>query len=209
MWNEPMPKWRTARKQYQCHGDGCAKVIAPGERYLDRTVRHPANLHLRYCQECAEPVLERAKNYHGFRGRNDFPDRYQQVMSSPQWESLKRKVIEQRGNRCERCGQESASLELHHVHYRSLGSEQPEDVELLCRECHTGADEARQAKGRPKRDDPQEGLIVGIDGDHWGKFDSDTIYIPLPGGRYLPVNAKRKARKEAAANPSKPRRKGA
>ena len=41
MWNEPMPKWRTARKQHQCQGDGCAKVIAPGERYLDRALRHP------------------------------------------------------------------------------------------------------------------------------------------------------------------------
>ena len=81
----------------------------------------------------------------------------------------------------------SASLELHHVHYRSLGNEQPEDVELLCRECHTGADEARAAKGRPKHEEPQEGLIVGIDGDHWGKLDPDTIYIPLQDGRYVPV----------------------
>ena len=40
------------------------------------------------------------------------------------------------------------SLTLHHVHYRSLGSEQPEDVELLCRKYHTGPDEARAAKGR-------------------------------------------------------------
>jgi len=35
MWNEPMPTWRTARKQHQCQGDGCAQVIAVGERYLD------------------------------------------------------------------------------------------------------------------------------------------------------------------------------
>ncbi len=41
MWNEPMPKWRTARKQHQCQGDGCAKVIASGERYLDRSLRDP------------------------------------------------------------------------------------------------------------------------------------------------------------------------
>jgi hypothetical protein len=66
----------------------------------------------------------------GLDGRND--DRYHQYISSVQWKSLKHKVIEQRGNRRERCGQESASLALHHVHYRSLGSEQPEDVELLC-----------------------------------------------------------------------------
>jgi 5-methylcytosine-specific restriction endonuclease McrA len=193
MWNEPMPKWRTARKHYQCQGDGCAKAIAPGERYLDKVLRDPQNSHLRYCPQCAELVIESAKGYHFFNGRNDFPDRYDQHISSPQWKNLKRKVIEQRGNRCERCGRESASLELHHVHYRSLGSEQPEDVELLCRECHTAADEARAAKSRPKRDDPQEGLIVGVDGDHWGKFDPDTIYIPLQGGRHVPIKRKGKS----------------
>src|SRR5262249_33409821 len=52
-------------------------------------------------------------------------------------------VIEQRGNRCERCWHVSAYLELHHKHYHSLGSEQREDVELLCPKCHKGADEAR------------------------------------------------------------------
>src|SRR6478672_4243501 len=57
MWNEPMPKWRTARKQYQCQGDGCAKVIAPGERYLDSALRHRTNSPLRYCQECAKPII--------------------------------------------------------------------------------------------------------------------------------------------------------
>lgn len=193
MWNEPMPQWRTARKQYQCQGDGCAKVIAPGERYLDRTLRQPENSHLRYCHECAEPVLERANGYHIFRGRNDFPDRYHKHVSSAQWSNLKRRVIEQRGNQCEHCGQENASLALHHVHYRSLGSEQPEDVELLCRKCHTEADNARLAKNRPKRDTLQEGMIVGIDGDHWGMLDPDTIYIPLEDGRYLPLKRKGKS----------------
>lgn len=146
MWNEPMPMWRKAQKQHQCQGDACTKVIAPGERYLDRTLRHPAHSHLRYCQECAEPVIEKANNYHFFRGRNDFPDRYHQRISSAQWQSLKRKVIEQRGNRCQRCGRDGASLALHHLHYRTMGNEQPGDVELLCRECHSKADEMRLAK---------------------------------------------------------------
>jgi hypothetical protein len=194
MWNEPIPKWRTARKQYQCQGGGCTKVIAPGERYLDRPVRHPTHSHHRYCQECAEPVIQRANGYHFFNGRNDFPDRYHQHVSSAQWKFLKRTIIEQRGNRCERCLQDSASLALHHVHYRSLGNEQPEDVELLCRECHTGADEARATKGRPRHEEPEEGLIVGIDGDHWGKLDLDTVYIVLQDGQYLLVPFKRKGK---------------
>jgi hypothetical protein len=197
MWNEPMPKWRKAHKQHQCQGDGCTKVIAYGELYLDRALRQPAHSHLRYCRDCAGPVIQRANECHFFNGRSNFPDRYQQRISSAQWKTLKREVIEQRGNRCERCGQVGASLAMHHLHYCSLGSEQPEDVELLCLECHTGGDEARAAKnGQPQYEAPQEGLIVGLDGvARWGEFDPDTIYIPLKDGRNVPVLFKRKGKR--------------
>ncbi len=99
MWNEPKPKWRMARRQHRCQGDGCAKVIALGERYLDRALRDPAHSHLRYCQGCAETVMERANGYHHFNGRNDFPDRYEQRISNAEWKALKRTVAEQRGDR--------------------------------------------------------------------------------------------------------------
>ena len=192
MWNEQKPKWRTAQKPHQCQGEGCSKVIGRGERYLDRAGRHLENQHLRYCQTCAPPVLERADNYHHFRGRSDFADRYQQHISSPEWKRLKDRLLTQRGSKCERCGQDSVSLELHHLHYRSLGDEQPEDVELLCRDCHVHADEARAGKGSLKGTNSDEGLIVGSNGDYWGKFDPNTIYIPLPDGRYMPMTHKGK-----------------
>jgi hypothetical protein len=116
--------------------------------------------------------------------RNAFPAR--------KWKNLRRNIIEQHGNRCQRCGNESVTLALHHVHYRSFGNEQPEDVELLCGGCHTEADEARALNGRPKRDYPEGGMIVGEDGDRWEKFDPNTIYIPLTDGRYAPVIIKPK-----------------
>ena len=194
MWGEPIPKWRTARKQHQCQGEGCAKVIATGERYLDKAIRHPTNSHLRYCQECAEPEPSRATGYHFFNGRNDFPDRYHEYISSTQWKNLKRKIFEQRGGRCQQCGVVSASLALHHAHYHSLGCEQPEDVELLCLDCHRQADEARTAKSRPKYVEPEEVWIVGPHGYHWSKLDPDTVYIPLGNSRYVPVSFTRKGK---------------
>ena len=62
------------------------------------------------------------------------------------------------------------------MHYRSLGREQPEDVELLCSHCHAVAYDARAATSQPKRDEPQEGIIVGSDGDHWGKLAPLLLY---------------------------------
>ena len=142
MWNEPIPTWRTARKQHQCHGEGCTNVIPPGEQYLDKLLLQPQHSHLRYCRACGEPIMLGSDSYRLIR-RNSFPDRYQERISSEPWKSLRREIIEKRGNRCERCGSEGNSLALHHVHYRSLGNEQPEDVELLCSACHTEADKSR------------------------------------------------------------------
>jgi hypothetical protein len=42
--------------------------VAHGERYLDSALRHRTNGHLRYCQECAKPVVARATGYHMLRG---------------------------------------------------------------------------------------------------------------------------------------------
>jgi hypothetical protein len=75
-----------------------------------------------------------------------------------------------------------------------LGREQPEEVELLCSDCHALTDEARATTSHTNRDEPQEGMIVGVDGDHWGKLDPDTIYLPLQDGRYVPVQPKQKGK---------------
>jgi hypothetical protein len=145
-----MPQWRKAQRRHQCHGDACTNVIAPGDRYLDEAVIHPTKTHRRYCQECAEPVWAWHNGRRYFRGRNDFPDRYQQRIASAEWKRLKRELINQRGNNCERCGQ-GGGLHLHHRTYARLGDELPEDVELLCHPCHMKADQERQQEGARAR----------------------------------------------------------
>jgi hypothetical protein len=59
-------------------------------------------------------------------------------------EKLRAEVIELRGQRCQRCREDKPGLALHHVHYRTLGHETPEDVELLCADCHEIADAQRR-----------------------------------------------------------------
>jgi hypothetical protein len=42
---------------------------------------------------------------------------------------------------------------------------------------------------------PQEGWIVGIDGEaRWGKFDPDTIYLVFADGLHVPVTFTRKGK---------------
>ena len=129
--------------------------IAPGHRCeLCGSGRHVYLIQLPGEEEAAPRHMHCAGQYWGkmqevppdSSARHSSRHDYNCHIGSPEWKRFRCEVIKQRGNRCERCGQVSASLELHHLHYHSLGSEQPEDVELLCPKCHKGADEARAAK---------------------------------------------------------------
>jgi hypothetical protein len=122
------------------------RIRLPREQEAAERHKHCAGRYWRKMQEVPSDSFAR----HSWR--ND----YNSYVGSTEWKRLKCDLIKQRGNRCERCRRVSADLELHHKHYYSLRSEQPEDVELLCPKCHRGADEARAAKSRLKRDEPQE-----------------------------------------------------
>jgi 5-methylcytosine-specific restriction endonuclease McrA len=122
-------------------------------------------------KECAARYWRKMQEVHPDScARHSSRHDYNCHIGSAEWKRFRSEVIKQRGNRCERCGQVSASLELHHLHYHSLGSEQPEDAELLCPECHKRADEARAAKGRPKHFEPavlQDGRYVPMPTLKW------------------------------------------
>jgi len=59
----------------------------------------------------------------------------QQHLGSDYWHQLKQKRTKIASGICERCGS-AENLELHHIHYLSLGSEDIDDVRLVCRDCH-------------------------------------------------------------------------
>ncbi len=71
--------------------------------------------------------------------------RYNAVIRSKRWKLLKQARRNLTNNRCERCGR-ADYLELHHLHYQTLGNESLEDVELLCESCHEAADEEREIR---------------------------------------------------------------
>lgn len=65
---------------------------------------------------------------------------YKEYTESPIWKYTSSVIKCTRGYKCERCGKKSspAHLVVHHKVYDYLGSElkYPEDVELLCVDCH-------------------------------------------------------------------------
>jgi 5-methylcytosine-specific restriction endonuclease McrA len=50
-------------------------------------------------------------------------------------EATRKSVLERAKGRCEDCGV-LCDLELHHLHYDTVGQETPGDLAALCRECH-------------------------------------------------------------------------
>jgi len=59
------------------------------------------------------------------------------IYNTAHWKQLKEQFTKK--GRCAACGDTDENVEyvLHHKHYRNAGNERPEDVEVLCRNCHT------------------------------------------------------------------------
>jgi hypothetical protein len=58
-------------------------------------------------------------------------------------------------------------LQVHHRHYKTLGREQPEDVEVLCPACHRVADAEREKRSKEIRIDT---FATKKYGPHWREW---------------------------------------
>ena len=64
-------------------------------------------------------------------------------LSSKHWRTFRRGIIVDNKGRCDKCnkhlmmfGGNLTFLDVHHLTYKRIWHEKPEDVRLLCRECH-------------------------------------------------------------------------
>jgi 5-methylcytosine-specific restriction endonuclease McrA len=60
---------------------------------------------------------------------------YKRYRRSAHWRRVKARALHRAGHVCERCGR-GGYLEVHHLTYRTLGSERARDVRVLCQRCH-------------------------------------------------------------------------
>lgn len=75
---------------------------------------------------------------------------YQEYISSPKWRRIAKAAIERAGGQCQKCGisKWTKKLEVHHVTYERFKNERPEDLMVLCPDCHKEEDKKRQAGTR-------------------------------------------------------------
>ena len=60
---------------------------------------------------------------------------YMLYLQSPEWKEFSAKIKEDRNHQCEVCGSRN-NLEAHHLTYENLYHENPEDIQILCHQCH-------------------------------------------------------------------------
>ncbi len=65
---------------------------------------------------------------------DDWHLQHEALLESPRWARIRQKVIIRDLGRCQTCG--AAGRDVHHIHYRTLGSETGDELILLCRLCH-------------------------------------------------------------------------
>lgn len=68
-------------------------------------------------------------------------EEYQAYINSPKWKRIRAQKLEEAGYHCQKCdlSKFSVALEVHHLHYDTLGHEGMEDLKVLCPTCHEAA----------------------------------------------------------------------
>lgn len=66
---------------------------------------------------------------------------------NPHYRMLKRRCLDLAANCCQSCHKNPRTgLDIHHLTYERIGRESLEDVQILCKKCHTKADAIRRAE---------------------------------------------------------------
>ena len=83
--------------------------------------------------------LQTQRHHHANPG-----DRYRVWLGTDQWQYRRHQALERDEYRCQNCGSH-AQLVVHHQSYDHVGDEWPQDLIVLCRECHDWEHERRAA----------------------------------------------------------------
>ena len=62
-------------------------------------------------------------------------EEYVEYLRSAEWREKRKEFLEFVGYECEECGSKE-KLQIHHLHYNTVGDESQDDVEVLCKICH-------------------------------------------------------------------------
>lgn len=77
---------------------------------------------------------------------------YADYLASSEWRARREACMARDDHTCRSC--RAPATEVHHLHYRRIGCEHPDDLVALCRSCHERADHTRDPDGPAFRISP-------------------------------------------------------
>lgn len=77
---------------------------------------------------------------------------YTKYINSFKWKKFRQSIIDERGHRCEDCGNTSGVIHAHHLTYERFMNELPSDIRLLCIPCHEIVHGRKIGKNSTKKD---------------------------------------------------------
>lgn len=61
---------------------------------------------------------------------------YEDYLNTPHWHEVREAALERAGHRCQVCNHYGKNLQAHHRTYENRGNESPQDIIILCGDCH-------------------------------------------------------------------------
>lgn len=72
---------------------------------------------------------------------------YREYLKAEHWKETRQAAIERAGSRCALCTYQGDQVDVHHRTYERLGEELPEDLAVLCHDCHEAYELGLQIQG--------------------------------------------------------------
>lgn len=130
---------KKAREKLAEERDNLIATFREVESILDDILKQ----HNKNKMELRDYITElKTKNKQKRNSRDSYNNRsnsvYEEYIKSQEWREKAEEAKAKAGNRCQVCNRSRAEVQLdaHHRTYERLGNELPEDITVLCRDCH-------------------------------------------------------------------------
>lgn len=87
---------------------------------------------------------------------------YYEYIKSQEWREKAEEAKARAGNRCQVCNRSRAEVQLdaHHRTYDRLGNERPEDITVLCRDCHQIYEDKKKTSRASTKESVEQGFCI-------------------------------------------------
>lgn len=65
-----------------------------------------------------------------------FKNKYKKYLNSDEWAEIRNDIVLMYNSVCQSCAKKTKYPQVHHLTYKNIFFEEPEDLTLLCKKCH-------------------------------------------------------------------------